>query len=96
MAAPVAVAQTRGLGRSFAGHIVLDDLDLEIRSGELVAMIGRSGTGKSALLRALAGLDRDVTGRVLINATVLGGVPGAAAGAVEAGLGQRQPGPLHQ
>lgn len=61
VAAPGAVARTRGLSRSFAGHLVLDDLDLDIRSGEFVAMIGRSGTGKSTLLRALAGLDRDVT-----------------------------------
>lgn len=66
-AASGVVAQTRGLSRSFAGHVVLDDLDLEIRSGEFVAMIGRSGTGKSTLLRALAGLDRDVTGDVVVS-----------------------------
>ncbi len=69
-AAPRAVARTRGLSRSFAGHVVLDDLDLEIRSGEFVAMIGRSGTGKSTLLRALAGLDRDVTGELAVNGPV--------------------------
>ncbi len=61
------VARTRGLSRSFGGHVVLDDLDLAIGSGEFVAMIGRSGTGKSTLLRALAGLDRDVTGDVVVS-----------------------------
>ena len=48
------VALTRGLSRSFGDQVVLDDLDLDIRSGEFVAMIGRSGTGKSTLLRARA------------------------------------------
>jgi sulfonate transport system ATP-binding protein len=41
---------------------VLNGLDLDIAPGEFVALIGRSGTGKSTLLRALAGLDRDVAG----------------------------------
>ena len=64
------VARTRGLNRAFGDHVVLDDLDLDIQRGEFVAMIGRSGTGKSTLLRALAGLDRDVTGELEVNAPV--------------------------
>ena len=62
------VAQARGLTRSFGDHVVLDHLDLDIGRGEFVAMIGRSGTGKSTLLRALAGLDRDVSGQLAVNA----------------------------
>ena len=62
------VAQTRGLTRSFGGRVVLDHLDLDIQRGEWVAMIGRSGTGKSTLLRALAGLDRDVSGELVVSA----------------------------
>jgi sulfonate transport system ATP-binding protein len=62
------VAQARGLSRSFDSRVVLDHLDLDIRRGEFVAMIGRSGTGKSTLLRALAGLDRDVSGQLAVNA----------------------------
>ena len=65
-----AVAQVRGLTRSFEGRRVLDGLDLEIASGEFVAMIGRSGSGKSTLLRALAGLDPDVTGEVAVYGAV--------------------------
>jgi sulfonate transport system ATP-binding protein len=53
----------RDLHRGFpGGGTVLDGLDLDLASGEFVALIGRSGTGKSTLLRALAGLDRDVAG----------------------------------
>ena len=55
--------RVRDLHRSFnADGGVLNGLDLDIAAGEFVALIGRSGTGKSTLLRALAGLDRDVAG----------------------------------
>jgi sulfonate transport system ATP-binding protein len=64
------VVQTRGLTRAFGDHVVLDDLDLDIRRGEFVAMIGRSGTGKSTLLRALAGLDQGARGELAVNAPV--------------------------
>ncbi len=51
------VARAAKLTRGFADRRVLSELDLEIAAGEFVALIGRSGTGKSTLLRALAGLD---------------------------------------
>ena len=57
-------AWARGLTRGFGDRKVLDGLDLDIASGEFVALIGRSGTGKSTLLRVLAGLDREATGQV--------------------------------
>ena len=56
----------RGLSRAFGGRQVLDGVDLDIAPGEFVAMLGVSGTGKSTLLRALAGLDREVTGELSV------------------------------
>jgi sulfonate transport system ATP-binding protein len=56
----------RGLTRAFDGRAVLDGVDLDIAPGEFVAMLGVSGTGKSTLLRALAGLDREVTGELSV------------------------------
>jgi len=59
-------ARVRGLSRAFGGRQVLDGVDLDIAPGEFVAMLGVSGTGKSTLLRALAGLDREVTGELSV------------------------------
>ncbi len=49
---------------------MLDGVDLDIAPGEFVAMLGVSGTGKSTLLRALAGLDREVTGELSVRGPV--------------------------
>ncbi|MBT2439149.1 ABC transporter ATP-binding protein [Streptomyces sp. ISL-36] len=56
----------QGLTRSFDGRAVIDRLDLTLRAGEFTALLGHSGCGKSTLLRVLAGLDRDISGTVLV------------------------------
>jgi sulfonate transport system ATP-binding protein len=56
----------RGVRRSFDDRDVLRGLDLSIGSDEFVALLGRSGTGKSTLLRILGGLDPDYEGEVLV------------------------------
>ncbi len=50
------------LTRRFGNRTVLNNIDLDIGKGEFVALLGRSGSGKSTFLRALAGLDHDVVG----------------------------------
>ena len=46
---------------------VLSDVSLGLRSGEIVALLGRSGSGKSTLLRIIAGLTRPTEGTVTIS-----------------------------
>jgi sulfonate transport system ATP-binding protein len=55
-----------GVRREFAGREVLSGVDLSIADGEFVALLGRSGTGKSTLLRILGGLDPSYEGEVLV------------------------------
>ncbi len=54
--------EVRGLKVSYGGINAVKGIDLEIRAGELVALIGANGAGKSTTLRALAGLERPAGG----------------------------------
>jgi sulfonate transport system ATP-binding protein len=56
----------RNLHRSFGSRVVLNGLDLDVAPGEVVALLGLSGCGKTTLLRVLGGLDREATGQVLV------------------------------
>lgn len=62
------------VSRRFGERTVLRDVSLEIRPGEVVAIIGTSGCGKSTLLRILAGLDRPTTGEVKIDGETVEGI----------------------
>lgn len=55
------------VSKNFDGHKVLDNLNLNIRSGETTVIIGRSGCGKSVLLKHIIGLLKPDSGHVLID-----------------------------
>jgi phospholipid/cholesterol/gamma-HCH transport system ATP-binding protein len=59
--------QLRDLRKSFEGRKVLDGLTLEVRKAELTSVIGRSGAGKSVLLKHIVGLMKADSGRVLVD-----------------------------
>jgi putative ABC transport system ATP-binding protein len=67
-----AVLDARGLTKAFDGHTVLQGLDLEIRDGEFVAVMGPSGSGKSTLLYNLSGMDTMTAGSVTFAGQELG------------------------
>jgi phospholipid/cholesterol/gamma-HCH transport system ATP-binding protein len=64
-AAP-AVISLRGITNSFGAASIHENLDLDIRKGEILGVIGGSGTGKSVLLRTILGLNRQKKGSVTI------------------------------
>src|SRR3954462_5444042 len=55
-----------GLRKSFGDHEVLRSIDLEVRAGEVVALIGPSGSGKTTVLRSLNGLETPDAGRITV------------------------------
>jgi phospholipid/cholesterol/gamma-HCH transport system ATP-binding protein len=58
--------ELKGISKSFGNKIILDDVDLTIYRGEALVMIGPSGTGKSTILRIIAGLLAPDTGEVYV------------------------------
>ena len=75
MAADGALLSVAGLGKSVPGpRELFRGLNLNVRSGELVAIIGESGVGKSTLLNILAGLDDAERGTVRVEGIDLSGL----------------------
>ncbi|RME95552.1 MAG: ATP-binding cassette domain-containing protein [Verrucomicrobia bacterium] len=60
----------RGLCKSYDGHPVLEDINFEVRPGELFVIMGPSGSGKTVLLKHLIGLEQPDAGQICV-----GGVP---------------------
>src|SRR5204862_6417749 len=61
-----------GVRKAYGGHVVLAGIDLRVAPGELLAIVGQSGTGKSVLLRQIVGLERPDAGRITLGGIELG------------------------
>ncbi|HET7561485.1 MAG TPA: ATP-binding cassette domain-containing protein [Rhodanobacteraceae bacterium] len=60
------LVQVRGLRSQFGTHVVHENLDLDVYRGEIIGVVGGSGSGKSVLLRSILGLRRPDAGSVLL------------------------------
>jgi len=61
-----AVIRVEGFTAAYDGKTVLNDVDFDVRRGEVLVIAGGSGSGKSTLLKHMIGLSRPVAGRILI------------------------------
>ena len=64
--------EVRNLSKSFNGHAVLRDVSIDIPEGETLAVIGRSGSGKTVFLKHLIGLLKPDEGHVFVDGEELG------------------------
>lgn len=62
----MSLVEIRDLKKKFGNNVILDGVDLNINEGEVVAIIGPSGTGKSTLLRCLNLLEKPESGKVTV------------------------------
>jgi putative ABC transport system ATP-binding protein len=73
------VIALRGIGKTYASPAgafnALSAIDLSIRRGEFVAVVGQSGSGKSTLLNLLAGIDRPSSGEIHVDGQALHAMP---------------------
>ncbi|MCC5884039.1 MAG: ATP-binding cassette domain-containing protein [Halomonas sp.] len=81
------VIEIRGLINRFGQHVVHDGLDLDIRRGEILGVVGGSGTGKSVLLRSIVGLKRPNGGSIHVFGEDLQRLPTARRARVERRFG---------
>jgi phospholipid/cholesterol/gamma-HCH transport system ATP-binding protein len=58
------IIQVRSLRNMFGSQIVHDELDLDVRRGEILGVVGGSGTGKSVLMRSIIGLQTPAAGEI--------------------------------
>jgi phospholipid/cholesterol/gamma-HCH transport system ATP-binding protein len=64
MTEPEAIIRIRGLRNQFGDQVVHENLDLDVRRGEIIGVVGGSGSGKSVLLRSIIGLGRPAAGSI--------------------------------
>ena len=75
MPASPSLVRVRALNKRYEGAPLLHDLSFEIAPGEIVCLLGPSGTGKTTLLRILAGLEQADSGEIFFQDNALDGIP---------------------
>jgi phospholipid/cholesterol/gamma-HCH transport system ATP-binding protein len=60
------VIRVRGLVNAFGGSVIHDHIDLDVKRGEVLGVVGGSGSGKSVLLRSIVGLNKPVAGSIKV------------------------------
>jgi putrescine transport system ATP-binding protein len=67
--------QIQSVVKDFDGYKAVNNVSLDIAQGEIFALLGSSGCGKTTLLRMLAGFETPTSGRIVLNGQDLAGIP---------------------
>lgn len=70
------ILQVKNVSKRFGDHQVLEDINLSLRQGELVSLLGVSGAGKTTLFNVISGLYTPEEGQILLNGEDITGRPG--------------------
>jgi len=71
----MALVEFRGVSKEFGEQKAVDNVDLEIRAGELLVLLGPSGSGKTTLMRLCAGLEKPTGGEIRLNGETINHLP---------------------
>ncbi|MBV9672028.1 MAG: ATP-binding cassette domain-containing protein, partial [Verrucomicrobia bacterium] len=63
---PSVIAELRSVSKSFGGTLALDDVSIDLRSGEVLALLGENGAGKSTCVKLFAGVYRPDRGQIFL------------------------------
>ena len=85
--APRAFLEVRGLGKHLGGQEVLRGVDLDDAAGQTLVIIGRSGGGKSVLLKHLIGLLKPDAGEILVEGRNIVGLASGSSGPIRRKVG---------
>src|SRR5215469_9233898 len=85
MIAPI--ISIRGLTVSYGDHRVLHGIDLDIQRGEVLALLGASGSGKSTMLRHIIGLEHPQSGTILVRGVDINRCSAKELKAIRRGMG---------
>jgi ABC-type Fe3+/spermidine/putrescine transport system ATPase subunit len=66
-AAPQPAASVRGISKRFGKTPVLEDISFDVAEGEALVLLGASGSGKTTILRVIAGLEQPYTGKIMLH-----------------------------
>src|SRR5687768_9731940 len=72
---PPVVVSIRDVSKSFGAAMVLDDISFDVSEGEIVVLLGASGSGKTTILRIISGLEMPGSGSVVLHGKDVTDVP---------------------
>ena len=70
------ILSAENIKKSFDEKVILDGVNLTLRQGELISLLGVSGAGKTTLFNCISGIDRPDSGRVVLDGQDITGQPG--------------------